>query len=358
MTIHPGGPVADILDRTDEAQKLLDLVRQGRDVLVYGPRRLGKTSLLLHVEARLQEERLVFHVDCTRKETDEEIAQVLLGQLSGLHGRWRRLWDWIKEHLEATRTRIVMAGKTPRVELDLSQRSGRSIADAVQLIARVAESAGSDVAVVLDEWQVPLARNESISWQMRAVSQAHPCLQLVFSGSEPSLLLQMLDSRHKAYFNGLVQMPIQGIGVRDVIDDLPRHGIHLLPEAIALVARACGQTTLRLMEVLHRLQGEVGAAQARAAVDATVQLHSPDFERELARAKPGPQRRMLIGLARDRPAHPTGHEFLGRHGIKTSATAHGILARLRQLDILDEEGAFVDALFAWYLANDPDLGQR
>ncbi len=357
MVIDPSGPVTDILDRASEVKRLAELIAGGRDVLVYGPRRLGKSSLIRHVVDAAAKDRLVFLVDCTRKETDEEIAQVLLSQLNGFGAKWKRFWDWVKEHIEGTRTRIILDGKDPRIELDPSARSGRSIPDAVELIARVAKSAKTPVLVIFDEWQVAMRRGgDGFMWQMRSVSQAHPGLHYLFSGSEPTILAKMLDKKNKAFFMGLVEVPIAGIGVDDVLPDLSRHGIELTGPARTLLRDSCGTTTLRLMEVLHRLQGRGNISQRMAleAIAWTAKLHAPDFERELALAKPGPQRRCLLGLARDRPEHPTGHEFVRAHGLTSAPTARAAMKRLKQLDILNEDNEFNDALFRWYLANDPE----
>lgn len=357
MAIDPSGPVRDILDRRPETELLEQLIRDGRDILVHGPRRLGKTSLVLHVAEQVASDRLVLHVDCTRKETDDQIAEALLRQLTSFSGRWARFWDWVKSHLQATGTVLVQDGSRTRIELDLSRRRTPSIPDAIDLIAKVADKARTPVLIILDEWQVVMKRNDdALLWQMRSVSQEHRHLQLLFSGSEASILTRMLESQDQAFWKGLIQVPVKGLGIRDVLDDLPHHDILLDEDAIDLLDKACGQTTLRLIEVLHQFEGHgsVDIQRAREAIAAVVRLHKPDFEQELEKVKPGTQRRLLFGLARDRPEHPTGHEFIKAHGLKTAPSARAALTRLRDLNILDSDNEFVDALFRWYLSHDPD----
>lgn len=340
----------------EELESLCSLVAEGRNVLLYGPRRLGKSSLLAAALDRLDDDHLTVYVDCTRKETDREVARVVLEEF-GRTGQARvaRFWDRLKRWLEGTQVRIVQPSDgPPRLELEPGGSSERSLADALEAVGRFAEAADQRLVVALDEFQVVMDRDAEGGRiaAVRSVVQRQPHVTYVLSGSETTVLKRLVEDREAPFWRQLVEFPLPGLGVDDVADDLADHFDAFPDDAKAAVRDACGTNTLRLVEVLDRLwrmDAPVTEATARDAVEAVAELHAPDFERELSLAKPGHQRRVLLGLARDRPDHPMGAEFIRAHELNTPATARRALTRLQDLGILDEDYAFTDPLFAWYL---------
>lgn len=355
MAIDPTRPVSDILDREDEQRLISELIAKRRNILLYGPRRLGKSSLLKSVAGSHEADHIVIFVDCTRHETEEETARLILRRLgAGAGGRLRRFWDWIKDHLRATQVIVVTDATGPRLEIDPSGRAGKSLADALELVGRVADGQDVSALVILDEFQVIMGRPDAPIAEMRSVAQAHPNLVLILSGSVETVLKRLVQDSKAPFWKQLVEVPIRGLSVDDVQSDLPRHGIVLDEPARRSLLEACGHNTLRLMEVLQFLEcrGHIGDAAARDAIDRVSRLHSADFERDLSRVKPGIQRRLLFGLARDRPDHPTGTTFIQAHDLRTQGSVQRALQRLKTLEILDEDNGFLDPLFGHWLRGD------
>ncbi len=357
MELDPTRPVANILDRQEDLAQLEALLRAGRNVLVYGPRRMGKTSLLLATLRRLESDHLIVFVDCTRIDTDEALADRLLRELAATGAaRWHRFWTWLKDTAHDLRVRIVLGGE-PRLEVEPGRRS-RSLADACELIGQVADAAEMPTVVVLDEFQVVLSRDDGATVAaLRSVAQQQPRVRYVFSGSVETVLRTMTQSPKAPFWKQLVEFPVAGID----IEDLREHWPELFPlgasqEALDLIRQATGKATLRLIEVLDRLQrmprGPLDLDAARLAIDAVAGLHAPDYERDLQLVKPGNQQRCLLGLARDRPRYATGKDFIAAHGLGTPASARAALKRLRDLEILGVNNEFLDPLFAYWLAGE------
>lgn len=356
MALDPTRPVADIMDRKEERALIADLITKRRNLLIYGPRRVGKSSLLRRIAADHAGSLLCIQVDCTRHETEDETARLILEELGRAGaGRWRRFWDWVKDHLAATRVRVITDADGPRLEIDPSDRVSKTIPDALEFVGRVADLKGVTALVILDEFQVVMARKDAPIAEMRSVAQDHPNLVLVLSGSVTTILRQLVEDRRAPFWKQLVELPIRGLGVDDVAGDLPAHGIDLGADAKALLRETCGANTLRLVEVLQFLQGAgpVRRAEVQAAVERVTFLHAADFERELAHVKPGIQRRTLMGLARDRPSQVMGTAFIEAHQLGAQGNVQRALVRLRALEILDEDNRFLDPLFAHWLRAGP-----
>src|ERR671938_413787 len=67
-------------DRAEEIAELLSDARNGQDVVIFAPRRLGKTSLVDRVQQQLIREKvLVGQVNLMKTPTKEKLAEKLAG---------------------------------------------------------------------------------------------------------------------------------------------------------------------------------------------------------------------------------------------------------------------------------------
>ncbi|MEW5955843.1 MAG: ATP-binding protein, partial [Candidatus Micrarchaeota archaeon] len=176
---------------------------------VYGPRRIGKTSLLKELERELRKSRVVqvvyLDVSGVHPFTAENFydqllyatVQAILPRLSAE----KRLWEALKGSGEAVARLLRDAEVSVCVKdyLEVRLRLREEKASLQQLLAKtmnsiesLARESKTRVIVVLDEFQFAEKLEPNITWAIRSAVQEWKNASIMVSGSEVSLLEQMI----------------------------------------------------------------------------------------------------------------------------------------------------------------------
>jgi len=219
------------------AERLLD----GEHLLIAGPRRIGKTSVILEVLRRLRRKGAVTaYVDCLGPTGVRDLGERLAGSLlAALEGR---------EALEDVR-RIAagMQGGRARFEhLELvlpviKEASAQRAFDAALDLPRVvAQRTGKRVVVALDEFQAAGRLGPRVFDLMRSRFQAQRGVAYAFLGSEEGILEELFSQKGKALYRFAVAM------------DLAEEGGHRFGidpgDWVAYLRRKFGQRKIALAE--------------------------------------------------------------------------------------------------------------
>ena len=348
------------LDREEERARLRDLVLSRRNLLVYGLRRRGKSSLVRRVLGDLPRGHVGLYVDAQRCRDDDEVGLRLLAALAATGiGRRQRFLKWCREFLGGLCLTVDVGGKDAPVSFRVSREraEGRApLLDALEFIGRVAEAAGIHVVVAMDEFQVIVHRGgQDVLWGIRSVAQFQTSASYIISGSEPSLLQEIVSDPDNAFWHQMTEFPVHGLTIADIRDDAERiFGAPIPAESEALLLEATGDNTQRLSQVLrHAYDAGDGLDPdaVRTAVRAAVEENGPEYEREMGALKGGLERELVFALARHPTDSPTGSRWLRACDIEASPSgAHQALRRLRDKQVLDDQNRFADPLFAAYLS--------
>src|SRR5512132_4474868 len=153
-----GGPVpaADLVGRETYIRRIAERLEDGNHVLLAGPRRIGKTSIILEVARRLRRRgALTAYVDCLGA-TDirglgERLVDALLENVSGVERSFEQ-------------AKAIAAGMRPSVkvkyehvelalQLALAKNAQRFFEGELDLPRALAARTGKRVVVVFDELQ-------------------------------------------------------------------------------------------------------------------------------------------------------------------------------------------------------------
>lgn len=163
--------------------------------LLYGKRRIGKSSCLLRAAETLKSEHRgeVFYVDLSRYASLVDAANALLLTASPVVHRWGGKWL----HQLATLMQSVSL-KLGVLSLDVDVRSKdkteqeKGFTDILDSLNVVAEKRRIPVVVAIDEFQdIVRLGAERAEWSLRSVLQAHASLGYFLAGSEERLIEQM-----------------------------------------------------------------------------------------------------------------------------------------------------------------------
>lgn len=206
------GVVSDkfFTDRATELERITRTLREpGAKLLVYGPRRMGKTSALVRAVERYQASKgVAFLADMSTASTLVDIANRILDAAGRALGtRWR---DAISDFVQRLGMTITLTPDPATglilPSLDVTLRSASledqraSLATTLNSVEALAQARGTSIGIVLDEFQeIQRFGGESAEWHLRGIIQHHKHVSYVLSGSQTHLIERMLEQGRAFY---------------------------------------------------------------------------------------------------------------------------------------------------------------
>lgn len=310
-------------DRSGEVKRILRALREPTRLLVYGERRMGKSSAVHQAAIRAREDDVaVVWVDMG---TATSLSDVTRRIVAGVPYRW--IW---REHLQS---RLVQARLRVEVRTDPGGNPTLSLLPEAQphdeegererlrrilgALDQVASEAGKVVAVVLDEFQELEELTERGGWVIRDIMQNTHDLSYVCAGSRLGLIDHLIGPEgplHR-FFEPLNMGPLPGDHLAMWMESrMEEAGVHLEAGVGALILALVGPRTQDCLQlaraVFHRglLRRSASREDVRRALRQTVMEDGDRFEtawRGLARSQQG----VLRAVAR-------GEEKLGSASVR------------------------------------------
>jgi uncharacterized protein len=342
-------------DREDELRELTADIRNGQDVVLFAPRRYGKSSLIWRVAQQLVGEGvLVAQVDLMRTPTREKLAEKLA----------KAIHDEIASPLFRTRERLrVFAGLriAPSVTIDPedgslsfgfdARASRQDIEDTLEgllaLPGRLAAERSRRVALVLDEFQEVVEIAPGLLKLMRSVFQEQPEVAHVYLGSARHMIERIFNDEHEPFWRSAKQCELGAIPrmqfERYADERFARTAKTLDAQAGAAVLDITGGHPYATQELLYFLWEETPAGETaegerlQRALTAALRSEHAHFSLLWSRSAAA-QRRVLQALAAEQPGRPLSGEYRRRHSLPVSATVQTALGALGALELVGRSG--------------------
>ncbi len=345
-------------DREAEVAELLTDVLNGQDVVVFAPRRYGKSSLVWRVsQEAIARGVLVAHVNLMTTPRTERLAEKLA----------ETIHDDLASTLFRARERLrVFAGLriTPIVTVDpntgmigFSFDAGRQPQDLAATLERLLElpgqlaaERGRKVALVLDEFQEIVDIDPDLPRLMRSVFETQPDVAHVYLGSKRHMLERIFNDENEPFWRSAKQMELGVIApllFRDYIDaHFERTGRHVEPAAVARVLDATLGHPYATQELCYFLWGETpegataGEPEYEAALERLLRAEHAHFGLVWDQASRA-QRIVLQALAHE-PGRPLTGDYRRRHGLPGPSSVQRALHQLVKDELVarDESGDY------------------
>jgi AAA+ ATPase superfamily predicted ATPase len=200
-------------NRENERHLLEENLRGGQSVVVISPRRMGKSSLLSVVAARLESLGIIcgfidfFGLRSASKIVSETV-RVCAETISRQESNLERFLSTVAKTFKRTRIAIEPSpdgsGFLIKPEITLPLEIRTSLGEAIEGLDRFLGKRGKKCVLVMDEFQEILSidRHESTSMEaeFRSVVQSAKNVSFAFLGSHASLMSEMFTSRKRPFF--------------------------------------------------------------------------------------------------------------------------------------------------------------
>jgi hypothetical protein len=312
-----------LIDRRDELHRLHLAAVDGAHVRLAGPRRYGKTSLLLAHESGLDAAGWhTVHVDFYGVTSLVEVC----ARIAHAYGR---LPDHhIRAHLDSLGQRLGLSLSTSGIGINLGPRPPQPSHDAtltaasemLDLPLKLYERTRKQTLVVFDEFQDLLSAGSTLDGLLRSHIQYHADAAIyIYAGSQPSLMRRLFTDRERPLYGQAEPLELAPLPIDEVLVELTERFDELGErpgEALAPLVTAAAGHPQRTMLFAHLLHRELGL---RAMGSTSLQGDERPDGLALAEAVVG------LGLAQTTEAHQAVWDGLsaGRKAV-LAALADGI----------------------------------
>ena len=201
-------------DRTQETKDLISALKNGRNVTLMSPRRMGKTGLIFNVFHQLQAKQDVacFYIDIFSTKSLESFVKTLASAVVGkLDTPLQRAEGFVQRFFQGLRltfTTDIFTGN-PQVELDFQPEQAETTLE--QIFAYLVQSK-KECYIAIDEFQQILEYPEkNVEALLRSYVQFCPNVHFIFSGSKQHLMLDIFSSAKRPFFQSTEKMNLYSI---------------------------------------------------------------------------------------------------------------------------------------------------
>ena len=340
-------------DREDEIEELEGDIRNGQDVLLFAPRRYGKSSLVWRVAQRLVKKRvLVAQVDLMTTPTRERLAEKLAKTIyedvaSPLFRAKERLR--VFQHLRITPTIVVdpddgsfgftfEAGRTPE---DLDETLERLL----ELPGRLGAERERQAVLILDEFQEIVDIDRALPKLLRAVFQQQPEVAHVYLGSKRHMMQRIFNDEQEPFWRSAKKVELGPIAPEPfavfITQRFAATGRRIAPEVVDRVLATTGGHPYATQELCYFLWEETPGRQAAtaarldAALAKVLRSEHTHFSLLWDRAASA-QKVVLQALARE-PGRPLSQDYGRRHRLPSASSTQKALEALERDELVGRD---------------------
>jgi uncharacterized protein len=352
------GPLAlddAFTDREAELDGLVADARNGQDVVVFAPRRYGKSSLVWRAAQELiKADVLVAQVDLMRTPTRDQFAAKLARTIH--EDLASRLWN-VKERLKVfaglrIQPTITVNPNDGALSFSFDARAAGEDIDAtleelLTMPGRIAADRERRVVLVLDEFQEVVDIDPGLIKLMRSVFQEQPEVAHVYLGSKRHMMRRIFNDENEPFWRSAKQTEL-GVIAPDSFEPFAlakftETGKELDPESCAKaldLTRGHPYATQELLYFLWEETPPAGSTDRSAldrGLDATLRSEHSHFSLVWDGIS-GAQKRALQALAQEQPGRPLSSDYQRRHSLPATPTVQTALSALERAELVQRIG--------------------
>jgi uncharacterized protein len=333
-------------DREDEVRELASDMLNGQNVLVYAPRRYGKSSLVLRAaQEAMRQKALVGYCDLMKTPTKERFAAALAKTIyADIASPVEHAFERAADLFRGLRIRPTMEVDPGDGSLRFTFQAARRKADIDDTVERLLELLGElaaerrrPVVIVFDEFQEVVALDKQFPNLMRAVFQAQPEVSHVYLGSKRHILERIFNDRNEPFWRSAKQLEVGMIAPAKfagyIRDRFAGSGKGIDDDAVERLLDATGGHPYGTQELAYftwelvPLGGSASLADVEEALTRVLRSEHNHFA-QLWDDAPHAQRLVLLALAEEPTRGLYAADYHARHELPANPTLQTALGAL------------------------------
>lgn len=332
-------------DREEEAATITSALRNGRHLMMYSPRRYGKTGLIhhaFHQLAKVRGARTVF-TDIYAARDANEFNTILLNAVhQALNPTPKQFLKNVLAWFSAIRPVVHVDELTGQPSLSLEPSTPKQSAATTREIFRVLNEQDRTIFLAIDEFQqIAEFKDVRMDAVLRTELQRSPKVHCLFSGSQRHLLLDLFMEPKNPFFASADQLELERIPrevyARFAVAQMKKHGRTLKLDDALFCYDICRGHTYYVQVLYNRLFAEPGPLD-RDAVVRVLQAVIREQDAIMATLRSALTRHqwdLFAAIAREGEVEePTAGAFLKKHDLASSATVVHALRALQDRELV------------------------
>ena len=345
-------------DRDAEIAELLADARNGQDVVIFAPRRFGKTSLVDRVQQRLLRDKvLVAQINLMRTPTKEKLAEKLAAAVYGdIAGPLTRAKDFGARIFRGLRIVPTMTVDPDTGSLTFGFGAGHAAEDVdatlerlFELVAQVAAERERRALLVLDEFQEVIALDPRLPKLLRSVLQEQPDVAHFYLGSRRHMMERIFNDANEPFWRSAKQLELGVIPPGPFGTFIARRfeatNRRADPAVVDEVLRITGGHPYATQELCYFLWEETPSrrtatpARLDAAIARVLRSEHTHFSLLWDRASAN-QKLVLQALARE-PGHPFSEDYRRRNALRSVSSTQKAVEALGRDELVARDRGHV-----------------
>lgn len=356
---------APFCNREKELDQLVSHAQNRANVVVFSPRRYGKTSLVQRVQERLKRRGLVtVYVDLFGIDSLEDMAARMASRLYSYCHEDEGLFKKAMKFLSSWRPVIrpdPEYGVSLTVEATVGQKGTELLNGTLDGFGKFIQEQKKGVHIVFDEFQEIAELRESLQIEgtLRSHVQTHSQASYFFVGSRRRVLNEIFNTRKRPFYRSAINFPLGPLpfeeGVHFIVEQFKRGGKSCSEEIGKRILEKTGGYPYYVQRVPYSIF-EISAKKVTEddyikGLQKTIEEESIVYE-AMVQALSLQQIKLLSALALEPTEKPYSIDYMARHGLGSVGGVQGALKRLLELDYVERKDnllSIVDPVFGVWL---------
>jgi len=191
-------------NREKEVAEIKFDLKSGVNLIIYSPRRYGKTSLIYKVKKELEKEgHICIYIDFFKIYSEKRFIEIFGGEIIKNQGTLKKAIQKFREFIQGIIPQVTFdQNGEPKISFQfVSQKIDQTdLARVIDFPEKISDN-GKKVIVIFDEFQeIENLNGDSFEKILRSQIQFHNHTSYVFMGSKTHLLLNMFQNKEKALY--------------------------------------------------------------------------------------------------------------------------------------------------------------
>lgn len=332
-------------DRETETATILDALKNGRNITLIAPRRMGKTGLICNAFHHLKEQKsdiVTLYMDIYSTQSIGDFVRLFANTVLGkLDAAPQKALNRISQFIHSCRPVFTFDELTgvPKVTIDVApQDEKRTLKEIFDYLA----SSQRHCCIAIDEFQqIAEYPEKGIEALLRSYIQFLPNVNFIFAGSKQHLMQEMFTSSKRPFYQSTQLINIGSIDRETYADFaiglfakcsklLPRHVFYAIYEMY-------DGHTWYIQYLLNRLYGynqDVDMVMVSDAMEQIVSEQSYSYQTLLKSYSAG-QVRLLKAIAREGCVKEIlAGDFISRNRLRAASSVSASLKRLQDNELV------------------------
>jgi AAA+ ATPase superfamily predicted ATPase len=342
-------------NRLKEIKALASEIESFQNILIYSPRRYGKTSLMNEVFKRLKKKGfLTFYIDLYPVVCEDDFIRISLKSISRvIGGTGKNILKRLKEYIKQISSSLFLTFSedgTPSLGVNLSKTEILpAVDDLFNGLYAYVSARNQPALVVFDEFQqLGELENSRVEKILRSIIQKQRRLSYVFMGSKKHLIYDMFNNPGRPFYKSTRHFPLETIEKslfsRFIKQKFIKSGIQLekgVPDKIVDAAESHPYYTQMLAHMVWELTREkkyAGLEDVRTGIGSILDQEEAAFG-NLWDSLTLKQRRLLLALCLKKEGEKIfSVDFIDKYKLGSGSTVQRGIKSLISKNIIDKEG--------------------